>query len=253
MLENNSVTFESYRHLPGYIINLDKDRLRYWETRTRLVTLGFTNIHRREAVDFRKEDVNREIRRMGVGHLERFHNDAEIACALSHIKVMNHFLASKEEYCLVFEDDLIAHPNFKNLSSFDDINYGEFDVLMFGGVFVSYTKNEEKIFNLTELKKAQNKQTHVDNANFWQTHAYLASREFAYKVVSRYRDWTGTEEYRYPQLDNYISGAPWFKTKLICDQSSAEKHRYRLHNEFAHNLCGILFQDNNLPSNIQSY
>jgi hypothetical protein len=189
---------------------------------------------------------------MGVGHLERFCNDAEIACILSHVKVLSHFLASKEEYCLVFEDDLLAHPNFKNLSSFYDIRYGEFDVLMFGGVFVDYDKNGAKSFGLTELKKIQNKDTHVDNARFWQTHAYLASREFAYNLIGRYREWTNTEQYRYPQLDNYISGAPWFRTKLISDQTSTEVSRYRMSGEFSDKICGILFQDNGLVSNIQN-
>jgi len=253
MLSKNCVTFNSYKDFQSYIINLDREYLRYLQTKARLMELGFTKLSRWEATDYKKEDVNTEIKRMGVEHLERFCNDAEIACALSHIKVMAHFLSSKEEYCLVFEDDIIAHPNFKNLSSFEDIKYGEFDVLMLGGIFVDYVKDGIRYLSLAETLDLQNKQTHVDNVKFWQTHAYIASREFAYKLISRYREWTNTEEYKHPQLDRYISEAPWFRTKLISDQTSEEIGKYRMSSGYSDKICGILFQDNNNVSTIQTY
>jgi GR25 family glycosyltransferase involved in LPS biosynthesis len=251
--EKTQVTFESYRDFKSYVINLDREQHRYEETRRRLTQAGFTNVHRWEATDYKKEDVNAEMRRMGVGHLERFCNDAELAVALSHLKVLANFLSGREEYCLIFEDDVIAHPNFRNLASFEDIQYGEFDMLAFGGVFVGHDKITLECKNLQELKSRQNKSSHVDDAVFWQAHAYMVTREFAYKAISNYSAWTNTEEYHHPQWDEYFSRAPWFRTKLIADQTSTENHKYRLHTIHPTKICGILFQDASNTSTIQNY
>lgn len=251
--KKTQVTFESYRDFKGYVINLDRERYRYEETRRRLTQAGFTNVHRWEATDYKKEDVNSEMRRMGVGHLERFCNDAELAVALSHMRALAHFLSGKEDYCIIFEDDVILHPEFKKLADFSDIHYGDFDMLSFGGVFVGHDKSTLQCKDLQELKKIQDKETHVDDVVFWQAHAYMVSRAFAYAALGRYREWTNSEEYHHPQWDEYFSRAPWFRTKLAANQTSSEMSKYRLHSIHPAKICGIIFQDNNNTSTIQNY
>lgn len=252
-MNKKPVTFDSYKNFKGYVINLERENARYDKTQQRLTQLGFSNIHRWEATDFKKEDVNAEVRRLGAGHLERFCNDAEIAVLLSHMKALANFISGREEYCLIFEDDVIAHPEFNRLADFHDIYYGDFDLLSFGGIFVGYDKATLQCKDLTQVKKLQKKDTHVDNVVFWQAHAYMASRQFAYSALNRYREWTNTDEYHFPQWDEYFSRAPWFRTKLIANQTSSELSKYRLHTVHPSKICGILFQDNDNTSTIQNY
>lgn len=253
LADKKPVTFDSYKDFRGYVINLDRERSRYDKTQQRLAQLGFSNIQRWEATDYKKADVVSEIRQLGVRHLERFCNDAEIAVLLSHMKALTHFITSKEDYCLIFEDDIIAHPEFNQLADFNDIYYEDFDLLSFGGIFVGYDKFTLQYKDLKDVKKIQKKETHVDDVVFWQAHAYMASKEFANITLAKYKEWTASNEHRFPQWDEYFSRAPWYRTKLIANQTNLELSKYRLHTIHPTKICGILFQDNDNTSTIQNY
>lgn len=90
-MNNKAVTFDSYKDIKGYVINLARERWRYDIARKELTDLGFTNIHRWEATDYNTEDVVSEMGLLGATRLDRFYNCAEMACLLSHFRAMYSF------------------------------------------------------------------------------------------------------------------------------------------------------------------
>lgn len=254
-IKENAVTFDSYKDFKGYVINLDREYWRYIEARKKLCGAGFTNLSRLSAVDYKEKDVSLELRRLGAKHLERYNNDAEIACTLSHFKVMYDFLAGKEEYCLVFEDDALPVPDFKKHADFNDVTYGDFDLLSFGGIYIGPTDAANPIWtseNVAILKAVhENKSTCVDNVVFLGSHAYMLSRKGAYQLLQEYKQWLSSEEYRYPQLDRYISGLRAIKNKLAV-HTPANLQDYSLGEYFGDFFRGIIFQRKDFPSLIRN-
>lgn len=135
MSNKTPVTFDSYKDFKGYVINLNRETWRYEEVYRKLTSVGFTNIERVSAVDYKETDVNAEIRLMGAQRLERFVSDAEIAVTLSHFRAMQLFLSSGDPYCFIFEDDVTPIAKFRDHADFNDIYYGDFDLLCFGGAY----------------------------------------------------------------------------------------------------------------------
>ena len=253
MLCKPPVTFDSYKDFKGYVINLDRNPWRYTEALRKLSDVGFTNIERVSAVDYKTRDVNAEIRCMGTQHLERFVNDAEIAVALSHFKAMHMFLAGTDEYCFIFEDDVVPLPNFRELADFHDIYYGEFDLLCFGGAYSAPSYIFWGIDDVGQLRTAhENNSTHISDCCFWQAHAYLINRKAAYSLLQDYGNWTSSEEYRHPHIDVYLSAHRGIRNKLICNQKINDVGQYMQGVKFAHRLCGIMFQEGNYASTVNA-
>lgn len=256
MTQSSSVvTFESYRDFPGYIINLDRERWRYDEARKNLISVGFTNLNRLSAIDYRRTDVNAEIRKITKGaRLERFVNDAEIAVVLSHFKAMHTFLASDNEYCFIFEDDVLPTAEFKEFSNFEDIYYGDFELLCFGGVYIGVEETNGHAVWLPlnmqylEVSKLADR-SHVDNVIFWGAHAYLISRAGAYVLLQEYKDWLSSEDYKYPHIDRYISTTKTIRSKMLIHKPACVKN-FRLHDYCGDFYRGILFQNGNFDSTI---
>jgi len=256
------VTFHSYKDCLGYVINLDRERWRYDEAAKKLTQIGFSNLLRWQATDYKNYDVNTEVKRMGAKRLERFVNDAEIALVLSHWKVWAHFLASGEQYCLVFEDDVVGVQEFSDVADFNDLRYGDFDVLAFGGVFLDMTDTagNRKFLNLSEAQASQRNRSYLQDCSFWQSHAYLISREGAYKALLGYPSWMSLEEYRQPQVDNYIANDRNLRTMLASNRNIGDVGEYSLSGVIHHTygnlsdrLCGILLQEKNYKSTIQQH
>ena len=254
-----SVIFNSYKHIKGYVINLRDYPDRYINTLDKLTSLGFSNITRVEAVDAKAVDVEAMLRTYGVSDLSKlgeFQNKGQMACALSHFKLLENFLGTDDEYCLVFEDDVIPHTAFSTHADFEDILWGSFDALFFGGIFCYYNFAGERHTDLAQVKKLQQNRTHLENCAFWQTHAYLCSRNFAQTAISRYRDWVNSrtpENNNCPHIDHYYSESGFFNTKLIAFQDTENLRDVRLHNMCGRKICGVLFQDNGYKSTIQPY
>ena len=259
MTTTAQVTFDSYKDFKGYVINLDREHWRYDEAQCKLTELGFSNVVRWEATDYNREDVNTEVRRMGAKRLERFVNDAEIALVLSHYRVWANFLSGKEQYCLVFEDDVVGVPNFAAVADFNDLSYGDFDLLCFGGIFLDITDSSgsRSYTDLATVCNQQGDKSYVSNASFWQSHAYLISREGAYKLMAGYPIWMSLEESRQPQVDNYISNYRVPRTVLAVNRELGDPKGYSLswqihpeYGDLSKRVCGILLQEKSFKSTI---
>lgn len=255
------VTFDSYRDVKGYVINLDRTRWRYNETRRKLTNLGFTNISRWEATDYKLENVVSELRILGATRLERFVNDAEIALVLSHYRIWANFLAGSDPYCLVFEDDVVGVKNFNELANFKAVKYGDFDILCFGGVYLDLTDvdGNRSHMDIGKAKELQGDGSCLKDVSFWHSHAYMISREGAYKALYGYPAWMSSDKYRQPQVDNYISNYRELKTLLAANRDIPDIHKYGLTDRrhptygwLADRVCGILLQERDYQSTIQN-
>jgi len=257
-MEKLKVTFDSYRDIKGYVINLDRERWRYAAARKELVGLGFSNIERWSATDYHKEDVITEMRTLGSTRLDRFYNCAEMSCLLSHFRIFNHFLSGNDPYCLVFEDDVVAVPEFKELCDFNDIHYGEFDLLSFGGPYSGpdyaswkpgtttwNTSNWEPLLE-AERKRA----SHISNCCFWQSHAYMISRKGAYRLLQDYPAWGSSTEYRIPFMDVYMSSNRNIENKLVLNRNIENPAQYSIGDKYGDRFCGIMFQRAEFKSTI---
>jgi hypothetical protein len=248
MDKQGAVAFNTYKDVKGHIISLDREIARFEKADENLKQAGFSNISRWKATDYKEEDVNREIRLMGAKHLENFVNDAEIALTLSHFRIMHNFLASQESHCLIFEDDVVLHPDFSSLSNFNDINYGEFDLLSFGGIFVKY-QDPITGYIYRHIHEAPSEKTHITDCDFWCTHAYMITREAAHKALMKYGEYT--EGGGRPQIDMYLCHNRQIKTKLISNRNIPDITQYSLGERFSDRLCGIAFQEGSYASTIQ--
>ena len=246
------VTFESYRDFKGYVINLDREQHKYLNARKNLTKLGFSNIARWSATDYRQEDVDVELKNMGEVKLDKFVNNAEKALAISHYKIWTNFLASDEKYCLIFEDDVIGSENFKNYADFTDISYGDFDLLFFGGVFLSCLdhKNKKICTSLKEAKELQKNKSCIANPVFWQAHAYLISRKGAYKAVLGYPEWLSSKKKQMAAIDIYLANHEGLDILLSANQDipnigkySLADHWYADYGAISERICGILLQE----------
>jgi len=257
-MEKLKVTFDSYRDIKGYVINLDRERWRYDVARKELIGLGFSNIERWAATDYHKEDVVTEMRTLGSTRLDRFYNRAEMSCLLSHFRIFNHFLSGTDSHCLVFEDDVVAVPNFKSLCDFNDIYYGDFDLLSFGGPYsgpdYASWKPGTKAWdtsNLEPLLEAERKgSSHVSNCCFWQSHAYLLSRKGAYRLLQDYPAWGSSNEYRIPFMDVYMSSNRNIQNKLVLNRNIENPAQYSIGDKYGDRFCGIMFQRAEFKSTI---
>jgi GR25 family glycosyltransferase involved in LPS biosynthesis len=251
------VTFESYRDLKSYVINLEREHWRYDVARKELTGLGFSNIKRWNATDYLKEDVVTEMRKLGATRLDRFYNCAEMSCLLSHFRVMHNFLSGTDPYCLVFEDDVVAVPQFKKYRDFQDIKWGDFDLLSFGGPFAgpdysSWTPNKNgwNSSNLEPLLEAEKRgASHISNCCFWQSHAYIISRHGAYRLLQDYPAWSSSNEYRIPFMDVYMSSNRNIQNKLIYYRPE-NPEQYSIGDQFGDRFCGIMFQRKDFTSTI---
>ena len=252
------ITFESYRDIKGYIINLDRERWRYDITRRELVNVGFSNLHRWPATDYNKEDVVTEMRTLGATRLERFYNCAEMSCLLSHFRIMHNFLIGTDPYCLIFEDDAIPVPEFKNVADFPDISYGDVDLLALGCAYAApnnalWRPNspEWNTTNWDPVREAEkNGSTHISDCCFWLSHAYLLSRKGAYRLLQDYSAWASSDTYRIPFMDVYMSSNRNIKNKISIYRKMANPGQYSTGDRFGDRFCGIIHQRADFKSTI---
>jgi GR25 family glycosyltransferase involved in LPS biosynthesis len=98
--------------------------------------------------------------------------DSVLGCALAHIKTWKTFLSSNEPYCVIFEDDAVFEPNFKN--NFDlyfKHTPSDFDIFYIGCLHnINFTDN-----NINEYIKIPD--------IFLGLHSYVISRKGVEKLL----------------------------------------------------------------------
>jgi GR25 family glycosyltransferase involved in LPS biosynthesis len=98
--------------------------------------------------------------------------DSVLGCAMAHIKTWKTFLSTNEPYCVIFEDDAIFEPDFKQ--NFDLCLKHvptDFDIFYIGCVFNNNFNN----ININQYIKIPD--------CFLGTHSYIISRKGAEKLL----------------------------------------------------------------------
>lgn len=96
-------------NIPIYLVSLKQDMARR-ENLKKCFPETFSSFQYIEAVDGRMLFA-REYFNKAQGFFRKYKSiisPAELGCTLSHIKVLEEFLASEEEFCLILEDDVIG-------------------------------------------------------------------------------------------------------------------------------------------------
>ena len=103
-------------------------------------------------------------------------SNAEVACALSHVKIYKKFLKSKFELALIFEDDSVFLENFtEKLKKFILKNFRyKSQIILLSKLIQFYKKpiDEIKSHEFVEVTKAS------------QTHSYFINRKAAQSIIS---------------------------------------------------------------------
>lgn len=134
-------------NIPIYVINLKRRPDRKHQIETRLNNLGIKNYNIIEAVDSRnltQEDLSIKYNDNIARELRRYMPSAEIACALSHIKIANKIINDNLPYAIVLEDDVQLTLDFKKfLKQFDITKEYNFDFLLLGLISSNHVLNSK--------------------------------------------------------------------------------------------------------------
>jgi GR25 family glycosyltransferase involved in LPS biosynthesis len=106
-----------------------------------------------------------------------------IGCALSHLHLWKQFLNSKNEYAIIFEDDVIFEDNFSKEYILEMIKYtpSNFDILYLGCFNSTFFKYFGYIVNNNKSKQI-NHYIEIPKIAFG-THAYIISKNGANKLI----------------------------------------------------------------------
>jgi GR25 family glycosyltransferase involved in LPS biosynthesis len=244
---NNLFSFKSIKDIPAYVINLDSDYSRYLEVVRELTELGFSNLHRWNAVDTREDGGIARLKRYGVESLTEFYSYGAAGCTVSHLNLYEDFLKSEDQFRLVFEDDVTAHSKFHELiSSVNNLSLDSFDVLFLGGWFWGFGE-KDIIKDVTKALELAGETCLLRNPTSFETHAMLISRRFAFKAVDNYRRWISKGGLT---IDTYITQSKYFDKCLLTFSpfDSANVDKLQLRNM---NNCGLFFQKNIYGSHLQ--
>jgi GR25 family glycosyltransferase involved in LPS biosynthesis len=131
---------------------------------------------------------DKELKNNASSFYSRFGPKSSIAIAMSHIKVWKRFLNSQDDYCIIFEDDVVFEPRFREKLDKSLVNTPkDFDILYLG-CFGCQSDNNcmtvpmSFIFNLKNTVKINKyiKQPKVALA----LHAYIITRKGVSKLLS---------------------------------------------------------------------
>lgn len=136
------VTFKDLLDAPCRVINLDRNPERWGIGEKRIIEAGFTNIQRVSAVD--AKDSSQLAQAWNVLGNPSFASwDREFVsyvgkqgCFLSHFQIWKEILDHKIPYMVVFEDDVMFHPQWKDLAPlYFENTPKDFDILYLGAQF----------------------------------------------------------------------------------------------------------------------
>ena len=111
-----------------------------------------------------------------------------LGCALAHLNTWKTFLSTNEPYCVIFEDDAVFEPNFKN--NFDlyfKHTPSDFDIFYIG-CFFNNNRLVDNMFCNTLFRNCKKEEIYINQyikiPNFFLgAHSYVISRNGAEKLI----------------------------------------------------------------------
>ncbi len=134
------------KNYTAYIINLDRAPER-WEHMFKSFNEAGISTVRVPAVDGNQLEL--PLRNFDEKKFRRFHgrsiNIFEVACYLSHLKAMEHFLESNDDFAMICEDDLFLKPGCKKVLEAALASSSDWNILRLTGL------REGKCYRLKQL------------------------------------------------------------------------------------------------------
>jgi len=111
-------SFEEFQK-GGVVLSLERLRPRFEYTKRKLEAAGFTDVTFYKGLDGFEDDLEPAIQKLGLK--DRFSpfiadKKGNIACTLGHILLWRKIVDENLPYLLIFEDDALPHPNFRELA-----------------------------------------------------------------------------------------------------------------------------------------
>lgn len=191
-----------FNSLPIYYINLDYRKDRDLNIVNHLKSLGIKNFKRVSAIDGNEYDDSINL------------SKSEIGCTLSHLKALELFLESNNEYALICEDDVDLSNIFNKKNNIDTVLRSDLDLC----VQLAVIMREEMPINFNP---------HI--RSFWDfgTTCYLINRKYAKKIIEFYGS------YRNIAWDK-------FNVKKIQDPRGGEIYTRPVADELIYSLCDVI-------------
>lgn len=238
------LTFEEFLQLPCYVINLDRNPERWEICEKRIQEAGFTNYKRISGVDGKNSELlKKEWELLNNPKFAKWDTEfvtypGKQGCFLSHFKIWKDILDKKIPYAIVFEDDVLFHPQWKELAkNYFDNTPKEFDIVYLGAQFEFHS------------------QYHIDKGPVFCTHAMLVSYSGIQKLYSYLLDAPGgvytidcmiidlmKSHYSNPRILNwYVWNARSFYPSEMQNMPKGWTKRN----------CGLIFQDEHFGSEVR--
>jgi GR25 family glycosyltransferase involved in LPS biosynthesis len=111
-------TFKELQEGGSYMIGLERTPFRHKLSISKLEEVGFKNIHLSKAIDGFNDNLEPWIKLFGLeGKLpeDLYTRKGNLACTLSHIRLWHKIVLDDLPYMLIFEDDVLPHPDLQTL------------------------------------------------------------------------------------------------------------------------------------------
>lgn len=169
-------------NIPCYVVNLDSDTKKWEKVSRKLTSIGIKH-ERFPAVygkslspEYIKESTYPSVYynlKNGRAVDQDIPTLGAIGCYLSHINIWKKFLASGEEKCLVFEDDLDSVSSLAEIQAFVESVPKDWDFLFLGYQKEALLNEDVRVGNCYQIKSLT-----------FMTHAYLITKRGAETLLA---------------------------------------------------------------------
>jgi GR25 family glycosyltransferase involved in LPS biosynthesis len=245
------LTWQDLLSIPVFVVNLDRKPERWAAAQTRIAERGFKRMQRWRAADGVQDDLDAALQRHaapGSGPLKKSPHDREFhtypgkcGCLVSHMNIWRHIQDVQLPVAVVFEDDVLFHPEFDRLAPFYyEATPKRYDILYLGAQLDAPSAH------------------HIDRVPVFCTHAYvitLAGARKAYELVRTHPAGVSTVDCML--IDAYkahlYQGAPlplewyvWNGTFFPTSQAQMDKGWTKRNG-------GLVFQDETFGSDVRPW
>lgn len=175
-------SFEQFLENGGVILSLPRHEARFRHTKQRLEEVGFQNLRLFNAVDGFHDDLESVAQSLGIVHPL----DSRMAalkgitgCMFSHIKIWKKVVDEQLPYLMVFEDDALPHPKFR------EVAHLWWNITP--DVHITFIGNQINKHN----EQAKNPQNLIVRIPVFCLHAYFITLEGAKKLMELVRNEPG--------------------------------------------------------------
>ncbi len=172
-------SFEELLQNGGVILSLARYQYRFLHTKQRLEEVGFQNLHFYKGFDGFQEDLSGVALQLGFSGVyaqDIASRPGNIACTLSHISLWKKVVDEQLPYLLIFEDDALPHPNFRQLApAWWEKTPQDLDIILLG--------NQMN----TEIQELYDTNTLIVKHPAFCLHAYIVTQKGAQRLLELVR------------------------------------------------------------------